>query len=288
MENILSRRKNNAFSCKNIINIICIIIAIVVMIVVAFPIVWMIPGAFKFRDEIFTYPLKFLPRTFSFDNFKAVFNLRDINFASTLIMTLLVALSAVVLSIIVNMLAAYAFARLEFPFKNFLFGLIMTSMFVPGITILLTSLKVVHFLNMMDTFFVLVIPGVASAYNIFFFRQFFLNLPSSLEEAAILDGCSHWGIFFKIFMPLSVTPMIIIGTSVFMGYWNSYLWPTLTIIRNTELKQIMQVIRILNGSESKKYGVVIAATIMSLIGPITMFSIFQKYIVQGIAISGIK
>ena len=105
-------------------------------------------------------------------------------------------------------------------------------------------------------------------------------------DPEIPRGC--FGIFVRIFIPLSVTPMVIIGISTFMGYWNSYLWPTLTIIKNTQWQQVMQVLRILNGSKAGDYGVVVAAALMALVIPVTLFAVFQKYIMQGIAISGIK
>lgn len=265
-----------------------IAIGALVALLVVFPIVWMIPSAFKDKRELFSLPNHFLPQKFSLDNFREVFELYNIDFMTTVGSTLAVALTAVAISLVINMLAAYAFARLEFPGKGPLFGLVMLSMFIPGVTILLTSIKLVSDLHLLDTFWGLVLPGAASAYNIFFFRQFFLGIPTSVEEAAILDGSSQFGIFVRIFIPLSVTPMVIIGISTFMGYWNSYLWPTLTIIKNTQWQQVMQVLRILNGSKAGDYGVVVAAALMALVIPVTLFAVFQKYIMQGIAISGIK
>lgn len=282
------RKDRNARLRKKIVKIVLTAVGILVALIVIFPIVWMIPSAFKDKRELFSLPNHFLPKEFSLDNFKEVFNLYNIDFMTTIGSTLLVAVTAVILSLLINMLAAYAFARLEFPCKSLLFGVVMLSMFIPGVTILLTSINLVSKLHLLDTFWGLVLPGVANAYNIFFFRQFFLGIPTSVEEAAILDGSTQFGIFFKIFIPLSVTPMVIIGISTFMGYWNSYLWPTLTIINNTQWQQVMQVLRILNGSKAGDYGVVVAAALMALVIPVTLFAVFQKYIMQGIAISGIK
>ena len=143
-------------------------------------------------------------------------------------------------------------------------------------------------MGMMNTFLVLVLPGVANGYNVFYFRQFFLSMPRSYEEAASLDGLGRFGIYLKIFIPMAVTPLIIIGASVFMGYWNSYLWPSLTVTSNIELKQIMQVLLVLRTRYRSDYGVVVAGTIISVTGPLVIFAIAQKYIVQGITISGIK
>ena len=153
---------------------------------------------------------------------------------------------------------------------------------------MLTSIRVVNMLNMVDTIFVLFVPGMANAYQIFFFRQFYLNIPRNIEEAAEIDGCSKIGIFFKIYVPLSVTPMVINGVGIFMGAWNSFIWPTLTVTENAGLTQIMQIIRMLNVSYAGDYGVVIAATLISLIVPMVLYAIFQKRIVEGIALTGTK
>ena len=121
-------------------------------------------------------------------------------------------------------------------------------MFIPGITILLTSIKVVNMLGMMDTVFVLIIPAASNAYNIFFFRQFYLGIPENIEEAAVVDGASKFKIFYKIFLPMSVTPMVVIGVGVFMGNYNSFLWPTLTNVNQPNLAMVMQLIRLLSSS----------------------------------------
>ncbi len=267
-----------------------ILLALLVIGIILFPIIWMVPAAFKDRVELFAIPNKFLPSSWSFENFEKVFslNLNGYNFASSLGSTLLVSVVATVLSLFVNMMAGYVFARMEFPLKKFLWWYVLITMFIPGITILLTSIRVVNMLNMVDTIWVLIIPGVVSAYNIFYFRQFFLSVPKSLEDAAKLDGLGHFGIFWHIFRPMSTTPMIVIGISVFMGYWNSFMWPTLTVSDNPQIAQITQIIRMLGDAYSGDYGVVVAATLMSIAIPLVIYMIFQKKILESIATTGLK
>ena len=267
------------------------ILVIVVLLIILFPIVWMLPGAFKSKAEIWDIPVTWLPKEFTLDNFNILFNPSPYDkwdFISSFFATLAVAATAVVLSLFFNMLTAFVFARLEFRGKKILWPYFLFSMFVPGITILLTSFEVVAKLGMLDSFWGLVLPGVLTSYNVFFFRQFFLSLPTSLEEAADIDGMNPFVIFIRLFIPLSITPMIVQGASVFMGYWNSYLWPTLTITKNVGMMQMMQVIKILNERYSDQFGVAIAGTLLSMIGPLLMFAFAQKKIVQGIAITGLK
>lgn len=284
MQKLSNKRK------KQINRIVLTALAIFVAALIIFPIVWIIPAAFKGKSELFSVPNSFLPKKFTWSNFEKVFtaDLNGTTFIKSMFVTLLVAVLSTVCSLFVNMLCAYAMARIDFPFKKFLWPLLLFPMFIPGITIMLTSIRVVNALKMVDTIFVLFVPGMANAYQIFFFRQFYLNIPKNIEEAAEIDGYSKLGIFFKIYLPLSVTPMVINGVGIFMGAWNSFVWPALTVSENKGLTQIMQIIRTLNVSYSGDYGVVIAATLVSLIVPIGLFAIFQKRIVEGIALTGGK
>ena len=267
---------------------VCIVCMTIVLIVILFPILWALPAIFKGRSEIFELPLHWLPHTWTVANFKTIFSMTDYNYLMSIASTTLVAVVSVVLSLLVNMMAAYAFARIEFPGKKFFWVYMLSTMFIPGITILLTSVRVVTALKMLDTIWVLIIPGVASGYNVFFFRQYFYGVPKYMEEAAMIDGLSKAGIFFRIYPRISTAPMVICGMSVFRGYYNSFLWPVMTITDNTALYQIMQLIRTLNSRYTGQYGVVLAATLMSLIVPGGLYCFFQKYIVQGISIAGVK
>ena len=281
----------NKKGLKNrLIRLVKNLLALLVVAAILFPIVWMLPAAFKDRTELFAIPNQFLPEEWSLDNFEKVFTLtlNGYNFTSSLLATFAVTTIATALSLLINMMAGYVFARMEFPMKNVIWWSVLITMFIPGITILLTSIRVVNILKMVDTLFVLIIPGVVSAYNIFYFRQFFLAIPKSLEDAALLDGLGHFGTFWHIFRPMSTTPMIVIGISVFMGYWNSFMWPTLTVSDNAQIAQVTQIIRVLSDAYAGNYGVVVAASLISIAIPLVIYLIFQKKILEGIATTGLK
>ncbi len=266
------------------------IVAVLVAAIIAFPVIWMIPAAFKTKAELFSIPNTFFPKEFTLGNFAKVFqvSVNGSTYIKALGSTTAVALISTFFSLLINMFAGYVFARFEFRGKKLLWAFVMFSMFIPGITIMLTSIRMVNILNMNDTLWALIVPGLANSYNIFFFRQFYLSIPTSIEEAALMDGESKFMMFFRIFLPMSTTPMVIIGIGTFMGSWNNFIWPTLTVTNNTEITQIMQIIRSLNGSYQGEYGVVIAATLMSLLIPIALFAIFQKRILEGISLTGMK
>ncbi|MDF2539979.1 MAG: carbohydrate transporter permease [Herbinix sp.] len=272
---------------KTISRIVNSIIALAVAFIALFPLLWMVLASFKNKKEVLAVPLKILPKVWSMENFKTVFEDGTMAYARSIFVTMLVAVIAVVLSLLINMMAGYVFARMNFYFKKFLWIYCIISMYIPGMTILLTSYLVVHRLGMLDTLAVLILPGVVSGYNIFFFRQFFLNLPLSLEEAAMIDGAGRIKIFFRIFIPLSKSPMVVLGAGTFIGYWNSFLWPSMTITQ-PKYMQIMQIIRSLKSVYSTNYGAIMAGTAIAVIPPIVLFFIFQKHIVKGVVLSGLK
>lgn len=277
---------------KKIRTIVDVTIACLITALIMFPIVWMLPSAFKPRGELFALPNHFFPTKPTLNNFKAVFEMKlnDYNFIRSLLVTTGISAITTVLSVSINIIAGYAFARIEFRFKKVLWVFFIVTMFVPGITIQLTSIKVVTDLNMINTAWVLIIPGLSNSYQIFFFRQFYLGLPTSIEEAAEIDGCSKFQTFFRVSLPLSGTPLVVIGVGHFMGCYNSYIWPVLTISDNANMTQVMQIIQLIKTSLTSRYGfgIVIAATLMSMTIPILIFAIFQKKIIAGIATTGLK
>lgn len=263
------------------------IIAISIGFLALFPLIWMALASFKNKKEVFATPLRIFPTVVTFDNYKAIFGDKAMSFFNSITVTFLVSVIAVFLALLINMMAGYVFARMNFYFKKFLWVYCIVSMYIPGMTILLTSYLVVHSLGMIDTLAVLILPGVVSGYSIFFFRQFFLNLPLSLEEAAMIDGAGRVKIFFRIFVPLSKSPMVVLGAGCFIGYWNSYLWPSMTITQSKYM-QVMQIIRSMKSVYSTNYGAIMAGTAIAVIPPILMFFIFQKHIVKGVVLSGLK
>lgn len=262
-------------------------VLIAIAIAAIFPLVWMVLSSFKDKTEVFKVPIRLFPEQWSFKNYEKVFGDNTQNFGIAMLSTLFVSVSAVFLSLLVNTMAAYAFARTEFYGKKILWAYTILTMFIPGLTIMLTSFLVVHSLNMLNTFAVLILPGLASGYNIFFFRQFYLNMPMALEDAARIDGAGRFEIYWKIYVPMSKAPMVVLGAGIFMGYWNSFLWPSLTV--NDPYKmQIMQIIRSMSSVYSSDFGSIMAATTVTIIPPLLMFLFFKRYIIQGVVLSGIK
>lgn len=250
-----------------------------------FPLAWMVIAGFKAKTEVLATPFQFFPEVWKWQNYTQI--LGDPTFMRTMAWTFLGALLFTALALTVNSLAAYAFARLNFRFKRTLWVIIITTMFIPGMTILLTSFVVVTRLKMLDTLAVLVIPGAASAAMIFFIRQFYLSIPSSLEEAAKLDGCGQIRIFTKLFLPLSKPPFVVMGITAFLAYWNSYVWPILTITTPQQYV-VQQYLANFRSERSTELGLLMAGSALAAAPVIILFLIFQRRIIGNIKMAGLK
>ncbi|UQN29334.1 carbohydrate ABC transporter permease [Brachybacterium kimchii] len=250
-----------------------------------FPLAWMVISGFKLRTEVVRTPFQFFPDVWEVQNYVQI--LSDPSFVRTLAITGLGAVIFTTGSIMINSMAAYAFARLEFVGKRIVWPLVLMTMFIPGMTILLTSFIVVTKLYMLDTLAVLILPGLASAAHVFFVRQFYLNIPSSLEEAARVDGCGRWGVYFRVFLPLSKAPFVVVGIGSFMAYWNSFVWPVLTIT-NPDLFQVQQYLANFRGERSSELGLLMAGSALAAAPIIILFLIFQRQIIANIKMAGLK
>ena len=262
-----------------------VILGGVFLVASLFPLAWMVIAGFKSKTEVVETPFQFFPEVWLWQNYAQI--LADPTFLRTLIWTFFGAVLFTVGSLAVNSLAAYAFARLDFRFKGLIWTIVITTMFIPGMTILLTSFIVVTRLSMLDTLSVLVLPGLASAGMVFFIRQFYLNIPKSLEEAAMLDGCGRFGIFVRIFLPLSKPPFVVMGITAFLAYWNSYVWPILTITSPDKFV-LQQYLATFRSERSTELGLLMAGSVLAAAPVIILFLIFQRQIIGNIKMAGLK
>lgn len=280
---------------KKIVRALCNVLGALVAAVALFPLLWMAVAGFKSNAEVLAMPFRFWPEEWFVSNYTdLIFNRFEsyvfssgASFLGSMLNTLKVSLFALVISLLINSMAGYAFARLDFPFKRFLWAVYLLPWFVPSISTQIASFETVHALGMLDSFWVLTVPGLCYTYSIFFYRQFYLNIPSSLEEAALLDGAGRFKIYTRIFLPMSATPFVVMGISVFLGYWNSYLWPALTV-SSVQLFQINQVIAYFRSSHSRSQHMIMAASTLAAMPTILLFLCFQRYIMGGIKVSGLK
>lgn len=271
------------------------ICALVLSFACAFPFLWMVISGFKTKADILVTPFRFFPKVWTFDNYRKLFVNqvdtylfpRGASFLRSLFVTFAISLTAMFASLLINSMAAFAFARLNFPGKKAVWSYYAITMFVPNIAIMIPCFQVVNKLGMTNSLSALIIPGLVYVWSIFFYRQFYLGMPKSLDDAARIDGCSSLRIYFDIYLPMSKTPFVIMGISVFQGFWNSYIWPTM-VMQNTKFYQVNQLVAFFRSSQEIAWDMLLASSALATIPMIVILFVFQKYLLQGIKISGLK
>lgn len=261
------------------------LLSTLVVVATLFPLAWLAIAGFKAKTEVVRTPFQFFPEVWLVDNYLQIG--QDPAFLRALGVTFVGAALFTTLSLTVNSMAAYAFARLEFRFKRTLWVVTIMTMFIPMMAIFLTSFLVVTQLRMLDTLTVLILPGAASGAHIFFIRQYYLSIPTSLEDAALIDGAGRWKIFRHIFLPMSKPVFAVVGITSFLAFWNSYVWPILTIT-SRELYQVQQYLAAFRSERSTELGLLMAGSTLSALPVIILFLIFQRYLISGIRLSGIR
>ncbi len=184
-------------------------------------------------------------------------------------------------------LAAFALARIPFPGKEWVFGLILATLMIPGEVLLIPNYVLLARLQWIDTYYALVVPWLASVFGIFLLRQFYLSLPQDLFDAARIDGASYWTQMFRIAFPLSIPGLVTYGIFTFLGAYNALLWP-LIVTNSPEMRTVQLGLQVFIGEAGSDYGALMAASTVSILPIILGYFIAQKQFIQGVARSGIK
>jgi len=190
-------------------------------------------------------------------------------------------------ALMLHSMAAYALSRLQFRGRTMIFALMVSTLLVSLPVILVPLFLIAKQLGMLDSYTGLIIPMIFNVFGIFLLRQYYLNFPTELEDAAQLDGCSYFGLFFRVVIPLSRAPLASLAVLFFLANWNSFLWP-LTITSNPNLDVIQVGIASLQGQYSAAYNYVLAASLIAVIPTVVIFLIGQRWLVDSIKNSGLK
>ena len=261
------------------------IILIIVSLLSVFPFLWLISTSLKGAGEnIFAYPPNFIPVDFTFENYTGVWG--RVDFLKYFFNSAVVALFTVILNLIFSSMAAYPLARMEFKGKKIAFFATLATIMVPFQAIMLPVYLIILKLNLVDTagalsgYLGLILPFAVNAFGIFLMRQAFLSIPKEMEEAAIVDGCNSWQIFFKVLMPMVKPTLAILAIFTFIGSWGEFLWPS--IVLNDEKMFTLPVgINNLQGMFSSNWRYIAAGSIISIIPIIIFFLSLQKFFISG-------
>ena len=264
---------------------------LVVILLSLGPIVWMLSTSFKPEGDIVTINIQWIPKTFTLENYRNV--LAQYDMLRWTANSLIVAIAATGLALLLSSLSGYALARMEFCGRNSIFLIIISMLFIPmQITVVPLFLLFSGF-NLVDNYLALILPIGANVTPVFLMRQFFLNIPGELEDAARVDGANDWRIWASIVMPLARPALTAVAIIVFLSTWNSFFWPL--IVTQTDASRTLPVglaqfmsLRPGMSMSAQAYGKSMAGAVLASIPPILVFFMLQRYFIEGISKTGLK
>lgn len=261
-----------------------VVLAIVVILTLA-PLVWMISTSLKPETQITTTEIRWIPETITLENFQAVLE-RHAMLRWTF-NSLVVATTATLLVLILDSLAGYALARMYFLGRDLLFLVILSMLFVPIQITVVPLFLLFSKMGLTDNHIALIVPVGATVTGVFLMRQFFLSIPSELEDAARVDGANDLRIWWSIVLPLARPALIAVAIITFLSTWNSFFWP-LIVTHSDSIRPLQVGLAYFSREQSTNYTLLMAATTMAIIPLIILFFVAQKHIIASQARSGLK
>jgi len=251
------------------------------------PFMWMIFGSFKSSGEIIRIPPTFFPENPTLENYRTVLSDPRVPLGRFYLNSAIVAFSVVALTLFTSSLAGYVFAKYQFFGKDTLFGFILATMMVPFQVLMIPSYLILAKIGLIDTLWGLIVPAAVDAFGIFMMKQFIEGLPSELIDAGRIDGASEWTIYWRVILPQLGAPMATLGILAFMYRWNNYLWP-LVVINTNERRTLPIMLTWYSGMQYQSYDLTMTASVLVVVPVLIVYAAFQRWIVQGFALSGFK
>lgn len=268
-------------------------ILILFVFILVFPFIWLAFNSFRNPTDLFGN-VSFMPIgadgefNMTLENYTKVF--RYLKLPVLFKNTLIVAITNTALNLLLNAMAGYSFARMEFKGRDLLFKIVITSLMIPGTVMLVPNMIIVQKMGIYDSLPALMVPFIMSVYNVFLMRQHFLSHSKELEESAIMDGANWFTIFFRISLPLAKPMMVVLGLFTFMWNYGNFMWPLIVLNDPDNYTLSRGLGKLIAGSanNTEKYGMMLAGSVIVALPLILLFLVFQKSIVKGINVGGIK
>ena len=272
---------------QKILWILCYLLFLVVTASCIIPLAWMLSTSLKRYSQIFEYPPSFIPRPVTLESYNKLFT--AVPFLRYFLNTVICAVTVTASQLLFSSLAAYSFARLEYPGRDKIFMLYLCTMMIPGQVTLITQYVIVSRMHLINTYGAIIVPVMfGSAYGTFLLRQFFMTLPKELEDAARIDGCNKFRIYGQIILPLSHSAMITLGIFVFLWQWNDMMWPLL-VINSEEMRPMALGLTFLSTSLFGTDWALLMAGACVCVGPvIILYAFCQRFFIEGIVVTGMK
>ncbi|NOX90467.1 MAG: carbohydrate ABC transporter permease [Calditrichaeota bacterium] len=269
------------YTKKTFLHILLFISAILTLA----PFVWMLSASFMYDGHASVYPPRFIPDQFTLIQYKNL--LARLNLARNFFNSLFLALSVSLISLLFNSMAAFAFAKYRFKWKDKIFNTLLASMIIPAQITMLPLFLMLRYMGLVNTYFAIIIPGMANIFGIFLIRQYAQSIPDSLIEAARIDGASEFQIFKEIFLPLIVPILVTLALFTFLGTWNDFLWP-LIVLNNDSMYTLPVALANLMGEHTKDPELMMAGSVITILPVVFVFLFLQRYYISGIMLGSIK
>jgi multiple sugar transport system permease protein len=282
-------RPADASALRTMLTMVASYAALIAMTVVFLaPLAYMISTAFKTNQEATAVTPTWVPREPSGEAFDAILNRSEQTpVFRWFVNSMISAVGQALLVVATASMAAYALARLEFPGRRIMTGVILSTLFVPAIIFLMPTYLILDKLQWLDSLLAVAIPGAAGAIGVFLLRQFFVSLPIELEEAALLDGASRWKIFYRIVLPLSKPALATLFLLAFLTNWNDFLLP-LFVLFSPESLTLPPGLGLLQGSYTTSYEIIMAGAVVATVPALVLFILAQRWVIEGVSSTGIK
>jgi ABC-type glycerol-3-phosphate transport system permease component len=261
------------------------IVLTIFSLIAVLPLIYLLSPSFRKSVELFNYPPEWIPHSLYTGNFGFILN--DTNYLRWGLNTLIVASCVTAITVFIDAMAGYAFARLSFPGRTVIFVLIISTLMIPVAVLIAPLYLTMKYLGLINTYPGLILPMVVSPLGVFMMRQFISTLPPGLYEAARLDGASEWKVFWKIVLPLIKPALVVLGIFTFMFQWVNFLWP-LVATTTDDMRVLTVGIATLQGQFVTDWGKISAAAVMTMIPVVIIFLIFQRWFVRASMAGALK
>ncbi len=274
--------------------VIHFLVLCVIGFIISFPFIWMVSASFKPRKEI--EDIRIVPKAPTLRNYPIVLDrIPDpvtnrklgLRFGRWYFNSIFIAVGVTLLQVLTSAMAAYAFSRIQWKGRDTVFLFYLATMMIPGVVTMIPNFQVMVSLKFLNTYHGLIIPAAFSAFGTFLLRQFMLSIPRSMDEAAIIDGANHWQVFWEIIMPLARPGLIALAIITFLGAYQSFFWP-LIMLNDDQFFPMSVGLLALDSSYGRQTELIMAATVMNVVPLVIVFVIFQKFLVKGIQLGGVK
>ncbi|GAA1724662.1 carbohydrate ABC transporter permease [Isoptericola hypogeus] len=250
------------------------------------PLLWMVVSSVKPEGEIRQFPPTLIPQEVTLSNYTALFD--SLNFPRFFLNSVVVALAVTVGSVLFSAMVGYALAKIDFPGRRALFALVMGTLMVPGMVTFVPLFVLVANLDLINTYAALILPFLAAPFGVFLMRQFMLDIPDELLDAARVDGAGEFRTFFRIVLPQAKPALATLGILTFLGSWNNFLWP-LVAVQSADMYTLPVALALYStGQNTVQYGLLVAGATVIVLPILVVFLFLQRHIVQGISTTGLK